>query len=44
MHQRDAMAVKLAMLEARLDETRAERGQVRAAWPSLLCCLACLRL
>lgn len=30
-HERDAMAVKLAMLEARLDETRAERGQVRAA-------------
>ncbi|KAL4451570.1 hypothetical protein ABPG75_007232 [Micractinium tetrahymenae] len=29
-HERDAMAVKLAMLEARLDETRAERGQVES--------------
>ncbi|KAL4428842.1 hypothetical protein ABPG77_005280 [Micractinium sp. CCAP 211/92] len=30
VHERDAMAVRLGMLEARLDETRAERGQVES--------------
>ena len=28
VHERDTMAARLAMLEARLDETRSERGQV----------------
>ena len=28
MHERDTMAARLSMLEARLDETRSERGQV----------------
>lgn len=27
-HERDALAVRLGMLEAKLDETRVERGQV----------------
>ena len=31
VHERNAMAVRLSMMEARLDETRAERGQVRVA-------------
>ena len=30
MHERDALAVRLGMLEAKLDETRVERGQVAA--------------
>lgn len=30
MHERDALAVRLGMLEAKLDETRVERGQVGA--------------
>lgn len=37
VHERDAMAVRLGMLEARLDETRAERGQVRASGVLALC-------
>ena len=28
VHERDAMAARLSTLEARLDETRSERGQV----------------
>ena len=38
VHERDAMAARLSMLEARLDETRSERGQVGwVARVGLLC-------